>query len=312
VHGRCRRSSKKKEGEKVRNCGRREKSEKWRTSLPPKRSVFFIFDSNELFTARLPSTWNCPFPKNVSAKQNKHRKKQTDLVALGRLLRWGGEAALGQEEGEVRGVGVGGVAEEERQGQEAEEEKNKEDAPRLANVEVTRRRKRIPVLNILLREALLAFEMTLLEGLGRGVVKTREGNRVDGTKRRVRVDEGVLLAGSKVLPLGVGLDTLERGSDPLVKRLDLLKLSDAGLLVDLDGGLDLASDTLLESGLLLLEADEGELEVVLLVDLLLELVVDDVVGEVRVLLGEHLGARVFEGVDAGLELEEVALGSLAL
>jgi hypothetical protein len=50
----------------------------------------------------------------------------------------------------------------------------------------------------------------------------------------------------------------------------------------------------------------------LFADLLLELVLDEVVREVRVLLREHLGRAVLERVDAVLELEEVALGELAL
>lgn len=50
----------------------------------------------------------------------------------------------------------------------------------------------------------------------------------------------------------------------------------------------------------------------LLVNLLLELVLDKVVREVRILLREHLSGRVLEGVDTRLKLSEVLNGDLTL
>jgi hypothetical protein len=187
-----------------------------------------------------------------------------------------------------------------------------DDAPRLALVEVPRRSKNVVGLLVRLGKTFLPFQVAFLDGFGRRMAETREVDGLSGAQGRAGVDELVVGGVEVELPFEFGSGALEGGSDALVEALDLLKSGETSILVELDGRLDLARNTLLEGGLLLLEADEGGLKVVLLVDLLLHLVLNDVVGEVGVLLRKHLSRGVLEGVDAGLKLEKLALRVLAL
>jgi len=115
-----------------------------------------------------------------------------------------------------------------------------------------------------------------------------------------------------VFPFGLGVNSLKGGSDGSLNLGEFLDVGLAGVLVKLASGLNRLGDVLFEGSLLLLEADQGGLEIVLLVNLLLELVLNEGVGEVGILLRKHLNARVLKGVDTGLKFSEVLDGDFTL
>jgi len=117
---------------------------------------------------------------------------------------------------------------------------------------------------------------------------------------------------TNVFPFSLGVHSLKSGSDSGLDLGEFLNVRLAGILVKLASGLNRLGDRLFEGGLLLLEADQGSLEVVLLVNLLLELVLNEGVREVGILLRKHLNARVLEGVDTGLKFSEVLDGDFTL
>lgn len=115
-----------------------------------------------------------------------------------------------------------------------------------------------------------------------------------------------------MFPFSLGVNSLKSGSDSGLDLGEFLDVSLAGILVKLASGLNRLGDRLFEGSLLLLEADQGSLEVVLLVNLLLELVLNEGVREVGILLRKHLNARVLESVDTGLKFSEVLDGDFTL
>jgi len=179
-------------------------------------------------------------------------------------------------------------------------------------VEVTGRSEDVVRFGVLLGESLLALEVTFAKRSSRSVVESGEVDGTDRSGRSVGVDEVGSLLRDVVFPFSLGVNSLKSGSDGSLNLGKFLNVSLAGILVELASGLDRLGDVLFERGLLLLESDQGSLEVVLLVNLLLELVLDEGVGQVRILLRKHLDARVLEGVDTGLKLGEVLDGDFTL
>lgn len=191
-------------------------------------------------------------------------------------------------------------------------------------MKVARRSKDISTLSVALGEALLPFKRTLLDGFCRGVVKSGELDVVNITRRRIRVhSEAFGLGGldltmyvskyanteyqatsAYVLVLGGGRDALKSVSNFLLHLFNLLVLV-LGLGVELASALDVLCNRLLESGLLLLESDDSSLKVVLLKNLLVELLCNSIVRQVRIVLRQHVVVAVLKSVDAGLELSQV-------
>lgn len=202
--------------------------------------------SAEDLTALLPVTWNlCERSPSLDGALSVHsgRKSENDGAVVSSWFLWVMRQGQANEY-------IGAVKRAE------------EDARGATFVEVAGRGEDVERLGVLLAEALLALEEADLERVGRSVVLARELDRVDRALRRVRVDERVLGPRGEGLPLGLGVDALERLGDLVLELLHLAQLDLALVVVGLAGGLDLAGDALLKLGLLLLETDHGRLEVV--------------------------------------------------